>query len=194
MPLSPDQLPEIKPNVSSTLAAAVSPSPLELFNRFSSFSRMQRVSSFVFRYLGRLRRKPVCSGPLMLSEREAALSAMIRQTQRYYFLDLLNMLKKQSTILPPSLAQLAPYVDEAGILRVGGRLRFSIVHHDLKYPILLPRSSHLTNLSLIRHYHSSYLHGGPKLILSMLNRKFFIVSGRAAVRLVIFACVPCTRK
>ncbi|KAF0769852.1 Integrase catalytic domain-containing protein, partial [Aphis craccivora] len=192
VPLSPAQLPETKPNVTLTLTAAVSPSPLELFNRFSSLSRMQRVLSFVFRYLSRLRRRPVCSGPLMFSEREAALFAVVRQTQRYHFSDLHNMLKKQSTISPPSLAQLAPYVDEKGIIRVGGRLRFSDISHDAKHPILLPRSSHLTDL-IIRHYHLSFLHGGSKLILSMLNQKYWILSARAAVRRVIFACVPCTR-
>ncbi|XP_008180804.1 uncharacterized protein LOC103308715 [Acyrthosiphon pisum] len=86
----------------------------------------------------------------------------------------------------------APYVDEKGVIRVGGRLHFSSAGHDAKHPMLLPRSSHLTEL-IIRHYHLSLLHGGSRLILSMLNQKYWILSGRAAVRRAIFSCVPCTR-
>lgn len=43
------------------------------------------------------------------------------------------------------------------------------------------------------HYHLSLLHAGQKLLLSMIQRKFWIVSGRAAIRQFINACVPCVR-
>lgn len=193
IPLAPEQLPETRPFVVATMAVHTQSSSLDFVGRFSSLEKMLRVLSYVSRYLShRLRRQPIRVGPITFAERQTSLSIVVQRTQQHYFADLIKMLKNQSTISPPSLAQLAPYVDEAGILRVGGRLRFSLVHHDSKFPILLPRSSHLTTL-LIRHYHSSYLHGGPKLIMSILNRKFWIMSGRAAVRRVIFACVPCTR-
>jgi len=101
-------------------------------------------------------------------------------------------LKSQSSVTPPSLAQLAPYFDKDDVVRVGDQLRFTSISHDAKHPILLPWSSHLTEL-LIRHYHLSFLHGGHKLILPILNQKFWILSGRAAVRGVIFSCISCTR-
>ncbi|XP_025205862.1 uncharacterized protein LOC112602140 [Melanaphis sacchari] len=193
IPLAPEQLPEIRPNVTMTLAVNVYPSSLEFIDRFSSLARMLRVLSYISRYLcHRLRRQPVRVGPITFAERENALSIAVQRTQQHYFADLLKMLKIKSVISPPSLAQLAPYVDEKGIIRVGGRLRFSDISHDAKHPILLPRSSHLTEL-IIRHYHLSFLHGGPKLVMSMLSQKFWILSGRAAIRRVIFSCVPCTR-
>jgi len=193
IPLAPEQLPEIRPNVTMTLAVNVYPSSLEFIDRFSSLARMLRVLSYISRYLcHRLRRQPVRIGPITFAERENALSIAVQRTQQHYFADLLKMLKIKAVISPPSLAQLAPYVDEKGIIRVGGRLRFSDLSHDAKHPILLPRSSHLTEL-IIRHYHLSFLHGGPKLVMSMLSQKFWILSGRAAIRRVIFSCVPCTR-
>ncbi|CAI6355096.1 unnamed protein product [Macrosiphum euphorbiae] len=191
-PLSPDQLPETRPNVTTVLTVNVQSPSLELFSRFSSLSKLQRVLSFVLRFLRRLRRQSVNFGPLTLAEREAALFVVVQRTQQHHFSDLSNMLKTKSEVTPSSLAQLAPYTDVNGVIRVGGRLRFSDVHHEAKHPILLPRSSHLTDL-LIRHYHLSFLHGGPKLIISMLSQKFWILSSRAAVRRVIFSCVPCTR-
>ncbi|XP_060871376.1 uncharacterized protein LOC132945621 [Metopolophium dirhodum] len=193
IPLTPDQLPETRPNVITTLAVNVHPPSLEFIDRFSSLGKMLRVLSYILRYLcHRLRRQPVRVGPITFTERERSLSIAVQRTQQVYFSDLRKMLKNESMISPPSLAQLAPYVDEKGIIRVGGRLRFASASQDAKHPILLPRSSHLTEL-IIRHYHLSFLHGGSKLVPSMLSQKFWILSGRAAVRRVIFSCVPCTR-
>ncbi|CAI6347553.1 unnamed protein product [Macrosiphum euphorbiae] len=193
IPLAPEQLPDTRPNVVATLAVNVHPSSLDFIGKFSSLEKMLRVLSYVSRFLShRLRRQPIRVGPITFSERERSLSIAVQRTQQYYFSDLVKTLKNKSTITPPSLAQLAPYIDDNNIVRVGGRLRFSDASYDAKHPILLPRSSHLTDL-VIRHYHLSFLHGGSKLVLSMLNQKYWILSGRAAVRRVIFSCVPCTR-
>ncbi|CAI6345551.1 unnamed protein product [Macrosiphum euphorbiae] len=193
IPLAPEQLPDTRPNVVATLAVNVHPSSLDFIGKFSSLEKMLRVLSYVSRFLShRLRRQPIRVGPITFSERERSLSIAVQRTQQYYFSDLVKTLKNKSTITPPSLAQLAPYIDDNNIVRVGGRLRFSNASYDAKHPILLPRSSHLTDL-VIRHYHLSFLHGGSKLVLSMLNQKYWILSGRAAVRRVIFSCVPCTR-
>lgn len=192
IPLNLDQLPETRPQEAAVLSVSIQSPTLELIQRFSSLTRMKRVLSYIFRFCDRLRRKPVCTGPLEFAEREKSFLVIVKCTQEHYFAGLIKELQSQSIVTPSSIAQLAPYVDQNNVVRVGGRLRFSSVSHDAKHPILLPRISHLTDL-LIRHYHLSFLHGGPKLILSMLNRKFWILSGRSAVRRVIFSCVPCTR-
>lgn len=154
---------------------------------------MLRVLSYVSRYLYyRLQRQPIRVRPITFADWERSLSIAIQCTQQHYIADLIKMLKNQSMITPPSLAQLAPYIDEHYIVWVGGRLRFSGVSYDAKHLILLPWSSHLTEL-IIRKYNLSFLHGGSKLVLSMLNQKCWILSGHAAVRRVIFACIPCTR-
>lgn len=190
--LKPEQLPEIKPKIVTVLSAGIDPVNLDPFHRFSSLTKMQRVLAYVFRFFHRLRRQPLRIGPVTLPEYDNILLIAIQQTQRQYFPNLLRQLNNSSIVTPPSLAQLAPFVDYRGIVRVGGRLRFSSLNHDAKHPILLPRTSHLTRL-IILHYHLSFLHGGPKLILSMLALKYWILSGRAAVRQCIFSCVPCTR-
>ncbi|XP_027841178.2 uncharacterized protein LOC114122649 [Aphis gossypii] len=191
VPLNPDQLPETKPRVVTVLSVTTSPPSLELIQRFSSLNKMKRVLSFIFRYYNRLRQNSVCDGLVTFAEQEKSLSVVVKCTQVYHFVDLIKALKSQSNVTPPSLAQLAPYIDKNNVVCVGGRLRFASVSCDAKHPILFPRTSHLTDL-LIRHNHQSFPHGGPKLILSMLNQKFWILSGWSAVRRVIFACVTCT--
>jgi len=72
VPLSPDQLPEIRPQVAVAL---------ELIQRFSSFIKMQRVLSYIFRFYYRLRRNFVCHGSLTIAEWEKSVSVVVKCTQ-----------------------------------------------------------------------------------------------------------------
>jgi len=109
------------------------------------------------------------------------------------FKDLFKQFSKPETVIIPStVAQLALFLGEWGLLRFGGCLRCSSLSPDAKHPYLLPKASYLTSL-LIQSYHLTFLHAGPKLVLSMLRQKFWIISGRDAIRGCIFACVTCTR-
>jgi hypothetical protein len=155
---------------------------------------MKRSFAFVMRFIEAALRRPIVYGPPTRSELNHALTIAIRLTQVTHFSSLVKQLRASSdTISPLTLAQLMPLIDDQGIIRVGGRLRYSSLTYDIKHPILLPKSSHLTTL-LIQHYHLCYLYGGgPKLILAMLSRTFWIFSGMDAVRRFIFSCIPCTR-
>ena len=51
-----------------------------------------------------------------------------------------------------SLYKMDPFVDHDGIIRVGGRIRRADTSVDLKYPVIIPRKGHLTEL-LIQHHH-----------------------------------------
>lgn len=86
---------------------------------------------------------------------------------------------------------MAPYVDQAGLIRVGGRLMRTL-DDNAKHPILQPQRCHLTEL-IIQHYHQLLLHGGARVVVSMITRRYWIVSGRAAVRRAVYSCVPCSK-
>lgn len=90
------------------------------------------------------------------------------------------------------MAQLAPFIDQTGLIRIGGRLRHSKLNDRTKHPILLPQRCHITEL-LIRHYHQLLLHSGTDITLSMINQRYWIISGRAAVRRIVYSCVPCSK-
>ncbi|XP_072380528.1 uncharacterized protein [Diabrotica undecimpunctata] len=63
-------------------------------------------------------------------------------------------------VLKSPLSTLSPFVDGDGLLRVGGRLHNSNILYTQKYPIILPKASHVTDL-IIRHEHLKLLHAGP---------------------------------
>ena len=55
-----------------------------------------------------------------------------------------------------SLYKLDPFLDVNGILRVGGRLTRASLTDDTKFPIILPRNSHVTKL-IVKHFHFHFL-------------------------------------
>lgn len=160
--------------------------------RFSSLTRMQRVVGYCLRFVDRVRGRTTSTGPISHTEHNQVLHRIIRYTQQTFYSDLYTQIKRGMTIVPATMAQLAPFIDQTGLIRVGGRLRHSTLDDRAKHPILLPQRCHLTNL-IIRHYHQSLLHGGSRLVLSMISRRYWIISGRAAVRRAVYSCVPCSK-
>ncbi|XP_035213254.1 uncharacterized protein LOC118187155 [Stegodyphus dumicola] len=88
--------------------------------------------------------------------------------------------------------QLTPFLDEEGVIRVGGRLKNANIPENSKHPILLPKEGHVTNL-IVTHYHVNYLHASQELLISTLRMQFWILAVRSVVRKIIHRCIPCIR-
>lgn len=118
---------------------------------------------------------------------------MIRLLQKQEFEEEYKCLEKNLPLPRNSrIAALSPYIDEAKLIRVGGRLRHSLLPMDTKHPILLPRKHPLTK-SFISESHIRTLHGGALLTLTVLRRTYWISDGRATVQAVTRSCVRCRR-
>ncbi len=52
-----------------------------------------------------------------------------------------------------SLYKLDPFLDNDGLVRIGGRLHKATMPFEEKHPVIIPKNSHITTL-LIQHYHS----------------------------------------
>lgn len=91
------------------------------------------------------------------------------------------------------LHKLDPFLDEHGILCVGGRLRRANLEDDIKFPILLPRKGHITNL-VVQHFHETSLHQGRTTTLNEIRSSgYWIVGGTSSVSDYIFNCVKCRK-
>jgi len=62
---------------------------------------------------------------------------------------------------------LNPFLDENGLIRVGGRLHRSKLTFSQKHPILLPNRHHLTDI-IIRETHEKYFHAGIQTTLCII--------------------------
>ena len=54
--------------------------------------------------------------------------------------------KKRAMRATSSLYRLDPFLDNDGVLRVGGRIQLGQFTDDTKFPIILPKKSHVTSL------------------------------------------------
>lgn len=185
-----ENLPELKTSVQRILHICEKED--RWMERFSSISRMQRVLSYCIRFTDRARKRSTPTGPISHAEYNQVLHRIIKYTQQIHFSDLYKQIHKRMDIVPSTMAQLAPFVDQVGLIRVGGRLRHSKLNEKTKHPILLPQRCHCTEL-IIRHYHQLLLHGGAGVTLSMISQRYWILSGRAAVRRAVYTCVPCSK-
>ena len=106
------------------------------------------------------------------------------------FMHEFDVLKNGGSIVKGFLADLAPYVDNEGILRVGGRLRRAPISEEAKHQIVLPKKHHLTDL-IVSHEHRRKGHIGPAHVLSELRQEFWVIHGKSVVKRIIKKCFFC---
>ncbi|XP_067208442.1 uncharacterized protein [Linepithema humile] len=165
----------------------------EVLERFSSLTRLLRVTSFCFRFINRCRKNPCQPGGLTSRELFQSRLRWISLAQRQAFHKEFAALRVGRAISSSSpLRRLRPFLDEQGLLRVGGRIEAALSSYDERHPLILPREGPLT-LLFIRHAHHATLHGGPTLMRSYLLRGLWILGAATRVRQVARQCVRCAR-
>jgi hypothetical protein len=164
-------------------------------HRWSSLCKAIRVRAWMQRFLNNARRleSERERGELSFRELEKAKVALFRQVQRQEFPEDYALLKDGQVIKKSSpLYKCAPFVDDDGLMRVGGRLQRSSLSYDEKHPILIPKS-HLAIL-LVRFQHSLLKHAGVDLMLTSLRNQFWILGARRIAKQVKKRCVSCQRQ
>ena len=79
------------------------------------------------------------------------------------------------------------------MLRVGGRLTRASFTDDTKFPIILPRNSHVTKV-IVKHFHERTHHQSKGMTLNEVrSNSFWVVSGPSVVANIISSCVKCQR-
>ncbi|XP_058983975.1 uncharacterized protein LOC131804796 [Musca domestica] len=166
---------------------------IELFSKYSKLQTLVRVVSYCLRFLENCR-NPKCKKlkPLTLTEYNKSLSVLAKISQKVDFPEEISKLTTKRDIKTSPILKLMPFLDENGILRVGGRLQNSNFPYDVKHPIILSKHNPLSKL-IISDAHEKTLHGGVTLTMSFVNRKFWIVSGNQLAKRIIHTCIKCFR-
>ncbi|XP_036347756.1 uncharacterized protein LOC118757125, partial [Rhagoletis pomonella] len=131
--------------------------------KYSSFSKLRRVIAYVLRFCSNARadRRPDATkrfGPPSCSELSAAELRLIS-----------------------CLLRLQPFLDENNVLRVGGRLKNAEVTPDVRHPIILPKNCPLAKL-IVCEIHKLTLHAGPRVMQTVLQRRYWVVGARNLIR------------
>ena len=213
-PLDPDD-PEVKVSTLMTQTSKVYPDYFETarLDRFSSWFRAKRAVAVCLRLKDRLkeRKKAVEGSParyqqVNVEEIGQAEMEIICCLQHEHFKEEIKTLlslqtsgefcdrkrAKQRNLNVKkcsSLYRLDPYLDEDGILRVGGRLRRASVSTSVKHPVILPRRSHVTDL-VLRFCHEKTKHQGSGMTHNEVRQRgFWIIGGTSVVSYLIWQCV-----
>ncbi|GFT94334.1 integrase catalytic domain-containing protein [Trichonephila clavipes] len=130
---------------------------------------------------------------LTFLETKTAEETIIRWVQGFYFQEEIRSIKKQISLPPKSpLRSLHPFIDEHGLVRVGGRLQNSQLRFNSKHPIILP-SQHSISELLIKEQHIAHLHAGPTLLAHVLRQSHWIVGSRKLINKCIRKCLKCNK-
>ncbi|XP_073980363.1 uncharacterized protein [Rhodnius prolixus] len=185
-PIAPhDQpLPELKLKNITALNTTSDSDAFDWIERFSTYPKLVRSTAYVLRFINKLQHRALPIGPISLPEYRKAGKLLVKLAQRCY------VTFDGKVVNLRSLSSLRPFIDQEGLLRVGGRLEHSRLPYDAKHPYIIPSKSHLTQL-LIDHYHLTYLHAGSTALQAMLQTRYWIPGARGIIRRRVFHCVTC---
>lgn len=165
----------------------------KIHEKISTLLSMNRIIAYCYRFINNCKKTGIRKGTLTIQEISNAEEKIVRLEQAGAFHAEIQALKSNKTIDKQSkIVNLSPFIDKNNILRVGGRLKHSLLKYTEKHPIILPGRCHLTNL-IIRDAHNTTLHGGNQNTLAFIRRKFWLINGKKAVKKIINNCVKCIR-
>lgn len=186
LPEACETLPEYKSKTFVCSASKSAPGFLyDLMQKFSSWNKIIRIIAYILIFAKILpRNERITASQLIIAERY-----LIRAVQGFHFTQLIHDLKTNKVISSP-LRKLDLFIDEHGIVRVGGRLSNSNLPYEAQHPALLPKHDHVTHL-LIDYYHRLHCHTGANVLSSLLRQKYWILSSRNVIRQRVHACNLC---
>ena len=166
--------------------------------RFPSWKRLVRVHARVRRVLHNLRSRDDRKAGIELSHEEIkdAEGEIVSLAQCEAFIDEYAALTLGKLISQESqLIKLNPCIDEDGVIRCDGRLKFAeFLPYDTRCPIILPRRHWVTKL-IVKNYHERVNHAaGINFILCQLSERFWIIAGREEIREWDHECNQCKKR
>ena len=186
----------------NSVLVAVNASPPFPLERFSSFHLAIKVLSWVLRFVNNLKtavRKNISvkentkSENISSEEMRVAEHCIFKMTQREYYGEEVEMLLSGKTLKRGSpLFKFSPFLDNDGLMRVGGRLQMSDVSFDAKHPIILPKC--YLGLLMVRSKHEFLKHAGVSTIITSLRDRFWIIGARPLAKKVCKYCIHCQKQ
>ena len=116
---------------------------------------------------------------------QEAENAVVKHVQRLSFQEVVQALERTGSSqhsrqvtcelkklkIAAHVQKLHPFLDDKGILRVGGRLENVLIKYEAKHPIVLPYRHHVTDLIISQH-HQKTGHLGQEYVLSSLRQLY----------------------
>ncbi|XP_055902292.1 uncharacterized protein LOC129938643 [Eupeodes corollae] len=129
-----------------------------------------------------------------LEEEVHAEEVFIKAIQQSAFALEYSLLEKEQSINKGSaLEALAPFIDEKGLIRVGGRIKKAEIAFDAKHQILLPKTHRFTSSVISYFHHYGVCHAGPQMVLAAVRNRYWPIGGLQLTRTIVSKCIWCFR-
>ncbi|XP_068209384.1 uncharacterized protein [Palaemon carinicauda] len=193
--VDPDSDKEVRINVDikKTCATLAHNIGIDRFLHFSTWDSLVRGVAFLKRFC---RSHEAVETPSLTSV-DSYINAenfIIRSVQSEVYRVEMDCLQQNEPVPKCSqIANLNPFLDEQGILRVGGRIVNSDLSLKEKKPIIVPGRHH-TAMLLVRHYHGKVRHQGRHFTDGAVRSAgLWIVGGKRLISSFIHKCVTCRK-
>ena len=119
---------------------------------------------------------------------------LIRISQKTSFKEEINDLKQEKHVKPlRSIAPLSPFINNAGLLYVDGRLKAANIPPNSKHQILISKHHPIAKL-LITDIHLNYAHCGKEYTLIPYTQNYWIPESEGLIRKILSNCFFCKRQ
>ena len=153
-------------------------------NRYSSLSKLLRVTALVLRFLENIKNskvhKRVPENPISVSE--------LAMAEKLWILDAQSYLKRNTDF--PKIKESLGIIEQDKLLVCQGRPENSDLVSETRYPIILPKDHKFTELVIIM-CHCNVRHLKVNATLTELRGRFWVTKGRQYVKKVISKCLTC---
>nr|CAH7762833.1 unnamed protein product [Callosobruchus chinensis] len=185
------------PDMRKEVTAFVSVYDDDILNRFSSLNKLQRVTAWMIRFAENCKTKRMnalrVSNHLSVGEIKDAAFRLTKISQHLWYKSELGRLREGKPLKYNSkVLNLKPFIDDCGILRVGGRLEQAKFAFEKKHPIILSDECALSRL-IVEDAHKKLFHAGPRHVLAVIREEYWIIGGRRLCNKVISKCIVCYR-
>lgn len=121
----------------------------------------------------------------------------MQTTQREAYGDVIRIIQNgQSLSNGPPLLTLSPFIDQNGVLCVGGKLDKSktLSQGDINlHPIIMTKNHYATRLLVRRFYHQVFHHGRLLTEGALRSGGYWVVGDKTLIRSDIKSCVTCRK-
>ena len=178
--------------------------------RISRWLKMKRVMAMIMLFIKKLKKTKDVSEPehLSVTDIQEAELCILKMVQKRTFKNEISEIGKIKEVgkkatrsaqksvkkqkkRASELWKLDPFVDEKGLVRVGGRLRSLKADSTYTFPVILPRKA-VVSRRIVEHYHAVIQHcGRTSTINEVRTNGYWVVGISSNVRTVIHNCIRC---
>ncbi|XP_065361884.1 uncharacterized protein LOC135955462 [Calliphora vicina] len=190
-------LAEVKPTVEDVVAniATTTIHPLEIILQdVTHWYRLIRIAAYVKRFINlRIYKIKIPAEYLTYDEIKEGKIICLRMAQYSFSAERKSLQRERKIDNKSKLIQLSPFIDDDGLIRVGGRISNSELSSEIQHPIILPKEHKITKL-ILKEEHIRNLHPGISALFVIVRQHYWIFGARNLIRDLTHKCLKCFRQ